>query len=72
MYARMVPLLLRQAAFPADFTSWEECLSMDEEVFTRFRYSGAIICKLASSMQLPSTYCSSRLSTKVVCTCVTD
>lgn len=37
MYARMVPLLLQQAAFPADFTSWEECVALDEEVFSRFR-----------------------------------
>ena len=37
MYARLVPLLLRHASFPADFTSWQECISIDEEVFSRFR-----------------------------------
>lgn len=38
MYARMLPLLLKQAAYPADFTSWDECVALDEEVFSRFRY----------------------------------
>ncbi len=37
MYARLLPLLLRHAAFPDDFTSWDDCVSVDEEVFLRFR-----------------------------------
>jgi hypothetical protein len=39
MYARMLPLLLQQAAYPAVFTSWDECVALDEEVFSRFRYA---------------------------------
>lgn len=37
MYARMLPLLLRHAQYPEDFTTWEECLSVDQEAFESFR-----------------------------------
>ncbi len=37
MYRRLLPLLLQHAAFPADFTTWEECTSVDQEAFDSFR-----------------------------------
>ena len=30
--------LLQQACYPADFTSWSECIDDDEDDFKRFRY----------------------------------
>ena len=37
MYRRLLPLLLQHAAFPEDFTTWEECVSVDREAFDSFR-----------------------------------
>ena len=34
---RLLHALLRQACYPADFTSWPECLDDDEDDFNRFR-----------------------------------
>lgn len=37
LFARLLPLLLAHARYPADFTSWVECLEDDADDFHRFR-----------------------------------
>ena len=34
---RLLHVLLRQACYPADFTTWSECPEDDEDNFNRFR-----------------------------------
>ena len=34
---RLLHALLQQACYPADFTSWSECIDDDEDDFKRFR-----------------------------------
>lgn len=32
-------MLLQHASLPADFTTWEDCVTVDEDSFDSFRYN---------------------------------
>jgi hypothetical protein len=53
MFAQLLQPLLSHARYPADFTSWEECVEEDSDDFHRFRYPLSCVV-VAVLQQLPS------------------